>query len=146
MKTPREILFERHRQAEPRLEAIRRKVLAAFPASGSAEALQPRRGEGLLIRAVLRKAWLELVWPSRRAWAGMAALWLAVVAANLEMNARFPALPAARSAPVGELAQAFQEQRRLLAELLPPVKPPPPQAPRPSPRPRSERPAVFRPC
>ena len=146
MKTPREILFERHRQAEPKLDAVRRKVLAALPASGSADALQPRRSEGLLIQAVLRRAWLELIWPSRRAWAGMAALWLGLLAANLEMKAAFGPAPAVRPAPAREMMLAVEEQRRLLAELLQPAGPPTVQVPRPNPRPRSERPALSKAC
>ncbi len=156
MKTPREILFERHRQAEPRLDAVRQKALAVLRSSESVDALQPGHGAGPFKRrtqnaergimratrqvgAVLRKAWLELVWPSRRAWAGIAALWLVVLAANLEMKATFPAAPAVRAAPTRELVQAMEEQRRLLAELLQPPSAPPAEPPRPSPRPRSER-------
>ena len=146
MKTPREILFERHRQAEPRLDAVRRHALAVLGASENLPALQPSRRPELWIGAVVRKVWLELIWPSRRAWAGMAALWLAVLAANLEMKAAFPAAPAVPSAPARELVRAFEEQRRLLAELLPPVKPSPAAPARSSPRPRSERPAILKVC
>jgi hypothetical protein len=146
MKTPGEILFERHRQTDPRLDAVRRNALDVLAASESAAALQSSRREGLWIGAVFREVWLELVWPSRRAWAGMAALWLVVLTANLEMKAAFPAAPAVRSAPARELAQAIEEQRRLLAELLPPLKPSPPAPARPGPRPRSERPAILKAC
>ena len=146
MKTPREILFERHRQAEPKLDAIRRNVLAKLPESGSADALQPGPGEPPLVGALLAKVWAELIWPSRWAWAGMAALWLAVLAANLEMKATSPAAPALRSAHSRELMQAFAEQRRLLAELVRPVNPPPAAPARPNARPRSERPTLSKAC
>ena len=146
MKTPRDILFAHHRHAEPKLDAIRRKALATLPASGSAVAPQPGRSEGLLLWAVLRKAWRELVWPSRRAWAGMAALWLAMLAANLELKSTFPAEPAVRSAPFREVMQSFEEQRRLLAELLPAAQPPPVGIPRPRAQPRSDRSAVVKAC
>ncbi|HWI55641.1 MAG TPA: hypothetical protein VNZ22_00340 [Bacillota bacterium] len=146
MKTPREILFQRHRQAVPKLDAVRRQALAELAAQGTAHALPPSRSAGQSLGAVLRNAWLELIWPSRRAWAGMAALWLAVLAANLEMKASSQTAPAARSAPAREVVQAFGEQQRLLAELLQPVPPPAIQAPRPSARPRSERPIPFKAC
>jgi len=89
MKTPREILLERHRHAEPRLDAVRRKALATLAASGRANQahLASAQGSGGAVKgaaAMLKKAWLELIWPSRRAWAGMAALWLVVLAANVE--------------------------------------------------------------
>ena len=146
MKTPREILFERHRQAGPRLDAVRQKALGMLPPSRGADAIQPRRSERLLVQAVLRKVWRELIWPSRRAWAGMAALWLAVLAANLEMKAAFPAAPALRSAHSRELIQSFAEQRRLLTELVRPVHPPPAAPARPSNRPRSERSTFSKAC
>lgn len=144
MKTPREILFDRHRAADPRLDTVRRNVLAALPAAGSAEALPPSRNGWQLIRAMLRNVWLELIWPSRRAWAGMAALWLAVLATNLQMKVTSPAVPAARSQHSRELVRAFAEQRRLLAELLPPVNSPPVASARPNARPRSERPTLYK--
>src|SRR6267154_2644779 len=131
MKTPREILFERHRQARPGLDAVRQKALAGVLAAQDAGRAHPE--------AILKKVWLELIWPSRRAWAGMAALWLAVLAANLEMKASSTTVPTVRSAHTRELAQAFKEQQRLLAELLLPVSPPPAAPARSNPGPRSER-------
>lgn len=141
MKTPREILFERHRQAEPRLNEVRRQALAELTAARSEEGLRQSRSEGLL-----KKIWLELIWPSRRAWAGMAALWLALLAANFAMKATATSSTAARSAHRGELVQALEEQRRLLAELLPLSKPHPAEPPRPGSRPRSQRVAPFKKC
>ena len=147
MKTPREILFARHRRAEVNLDHLRRQVIAGLPVSGSAEGSEPNRGENRVIRAVLTKAWLELIWPSRRAWAGIAALWLTVGAANLAMKAGFQSSPPIGAAPVQEMAQGFEERRRLLAELLPPVKPVPPIQPsRSNPRPRSEGPSTIKHC
>jgi hypothetical protein len=146
MKTPRGILLERHRQAEAKLDAVRRNALATLPAAEAAGALRAARSGALLLRAALSKAWLELICPCRRAWAGMAALWLALAAANLGMKAAFPTGPALASAPARELGQALEEQRRLLAELLPPVQPPAIQPARPSRRSRSERPAMLKAC
>ena len=170
MKTPREILFERHRQAQPRLDAVRWKALAtlspaedatrAHPEEGLAKslvsqssdladanpALESARGNVLFILAFLKKAWLELIWRSRRVWAGMGVLWLAARAANLEMKTTSPEVPAVRSAVSRELAQAFEEQRRLLAELLPPADPPLVIITRPNARPRSERLTLFKGC
>jgi hypothetical protein len=144
MKTPREILFERHRKAEPKLDAVRRKALAALPAAGSVNnAHFNTPGAFHRARAVLGKAWLELIWPSRRAWAGMAVLWLVVMAANLEMKATTN-VPAARSAHTRELARAFEERQRLLAELLLPASPPPATPARSDPGPRSERLTLFK--
>lgn len=151
MKTPREILFQRHRQVEPKLDAVRRKALAMLPMSEESigtrlEISGSRQGVYSFHRAVgvLRKAWLELIWPSRRMWAGMAALWLVVLAANLEMKATSTTVPAVRSAHTRELARAFQEQQRLLAELLLPVNPPSAAPARSAPGPRSEQMTLFK--
>jgi hypothetical protein len=149
MKTPREFLFERHRKIESRLDAIRRKALATLPAAKTVDASEPVQTRGPWLQTALKKLWLELIWPSRRAWAGMAVLWLAVLAANLHMKVTSPALPAARVGSVHEVAQAIQEERRLLAELLQPVNSPvalPAQPARPNPRPRSERLTPLKAC
>ena len=55
----------------------------------------------------------------------MRATWLVVLAANLEMKISSTTVPTVRSAHARELAQAFKEQQRLLAELLLPANPPP---------------------
>jgi hypothetical protein len=146
MKPLRELLFERHRQAEPKLDAVRRRVVATLAPHANTAGFQHSAPKMLLSLAILRRAWLELIWPCRRAWASLAALWLVVLAANIQMKATSPSMPAARSAPTHEVAHAFQEQRRILAELLPPVKPLPIHAPRPDARPRSDRPTLFKAC
>src|SRR5436189_1636875 len=145
MKTPREILLERHRAAEPGLDEVRRKALALVAASSSAEPPETGRDPGGLIRVALKKVWMQLIWPSRRAWAGMGVLWLVLGAANLEIKNPVPGMPAPRSAPVRELAQRQEEQRRLLSELLQPPKTRLTEPQPATPRPRSERPLALRP-
>ena len=160
MKTPREILFERHRRAEAKLDQVRMKVIASVQQSPHrfrtatddhdvslvGLSYEFATSATLSIAAVLRKVWLELIWPSRRAWAGMAALWLAVLAANLGMKATSRPAPAVRATPSRELVRALEEQRRSLAELLPPFTPAPIKTSRPSDRPRSERRMPFKEC
>lgn len=152
MKTPREILLERHRQAESKLDVVRREVLAEI---GAKEALNDRRlasaqfkrsGTGAGVAALVHKLWLELVWPYRRAWAGLAVLWVGVLAANLEMKAGSPRVPVIARGVDRALAQAVEEQRRVLAELLPPARFAPIEPGRPNARPRSERAVGWRNC
>ena len=145
---PRDILFERHRPVEPRLDALRRKVLAERLGEQSPCLGRNTRNvrAAWQARDLLRRAWLGLVWPSRHAWAGMGALWLVIVAANLHMKAASPAVPLARAEPAAALAQAFAEQRRVLAELLPPAKPRDIQAARPGAGRRSEHLRPFKAC
>lgn len=146
MKTPREILLARHRPAEPKLDAIRQQALAALqggPRTATA-ASGPRNGWKL--GALVHQAWFELVWPSRRAWGGLAAMWVAIVAVNVGLKVETPAGPHSMRTPTPELARAFQEQRRLLAELLPPTANPPAETPPANPRPRSERALPWKRC
>jgi hypothetical protein len=139
MKTPREILLARHRHALPKLDEIRQEFLAAsFRA-------QVKSGDGRA-RAWLRSVWEELIWPSRHAWAGLAAVWVAVFLLNARLESSVPAVAAAKARTSNEYVQSFHEQRRLLGELLASAQTPPAQPPRPDHRPRSERAGLARAC
>src|SRR6266540_6689104 len=84
-----------------------------------------------------RPWWRELLWPCPQAWAGLAAVWVAILL--LTAAAGRPAAVANHQAalPSLELRLALQEQKRLLVELVGPViaAGPPPKF---VPRPRSE--------
>ena len=136
MKTPHEILLERHRAAQPKLDRLRQEVLSQALAREAPAAL----GRGQVVARVALTAWQELIWPSRRTWAGLAAAWLALAAINIQRRVAVKASPGGSSVPASDFAQAFEEQRRVLAELLQPAIALPAEPPRPGPRPRSERP------
>mgnify|MGYP000847462472 FL=1 len=85
--------------------------------------------------------WLrEWLWPAPQAWAGLAAVWVAILALQFVPEQGFEnvvaqAASAARLTP--EVKLALAEQQRLRTELLELApNPPPPAEP---PRPRSER-------
>jgi len=107
MKTPRDILLERHQAMEPRLDAIRRDVLA-----GLGKAVRREPSPNLIVRL-----WVEVFWSCRRIWGGLAVVWMGLCLFNLAQ--RDPAeLRLARSpAPVPTMA-TLQEQERMLNELL----------------------------
>lgn len=82
--------------------------------------------------------WREVIWPYRRIWAGMGAAWLVMWFINASTTGvpgggpRFSATPAT--------LQAVAEERRVLAELIPPIEVPQAEPPRAdSTKPRSER-------
>jgi hypothetical protein len=144
MKTVRELLFQRHQQATAKLDRMREHVLS--------EAFQPapcshRKGgdvrSPLLLRLFLT-IWQELIWPSRFAWGGMAAIWAALFVVNLEMKG--PPRQRLGSTRAVAASQTFAEQRQLLVELLQPVNPTPADRPRAKPQPRSERPMTWKAC
>jgi hypothetical protein len=81
-----------------------------------------------------------LLWPHPVAWAGLAAVWLVILGMNL--TTRDVSTTAAKHAsPLSpQVFLAFQEQERLLAELLGPRETPVAERPKPDPaRPRSEQ-------
>jgi hypothetical protein len=144
MKTPREILLNRHQSANARLDALRARVLsAALPPTAQPAQPSAHVETSLLIRAAL-KLWQELFRPCRRAWAGLAVSWLVLWGINLGLS---DAPKTARNAhPVSAPAmfQALEEQRQILAELIPSADSQPAEPPRRNnPRPRSERQGGF---
>lgn len=117
MKTPREILLQRHQSAQPKLDAIRKQVVATLssPSKASRSFHQPFS----LARLPL-KLWQELVWSCRRVWIGFAAVWLVIVAVNVANNSGEPNRVMARATPPPspQMLAALEEQRLLLSQLL----------------------------
>ena len=88
-------------------------------------------------KIVLLECWRQLIWPSRRIWTGLAAVWVFILAANIAMRDSQPAM--AKTAPTAEVIMAWRQQERLLAELIGPNEPRAAQPPKPfAPQPRSE--------
>jgi hypothetical protein len=144
MKTPREVLLERHQSAERKLDRIREQVLSKtlLNATG-AEAGDSARREPWVMR-LGRMAWRELIWPSRYAWGGMAAVWLTLFAINHRIQGPVRVSLSAHSRTTPTVLQPFAEQRRWLTELLQPAEPPIAERPRSNSRPRSEKPMIWK--
>jgi hypothetical protein len=127
MKTPREILFQKHEAAGPKLDIVRAEIL------GEQRWRPQRTRTGSALRL-----WQELVWPCRRVWWGLAAVWVVIL--GLNGLTHDPARVAARFAePLSPQALALLRQQRLLAELAEPDSAEPSEPPRRVPRPRSDR-------
>jgi len=80
-----------------------------------------------------------ILWPHPAAWAGLAAVWVVIVGMNLTTRDAAQRL-AKQAAPVSpQVFMAFQEQERLLSELIGPRETPVAERPKPArPEPRSE--------
>jgi len=130
MKTPRELLFERHRAAETKLDGIRREAVGML-AERSADG---RKGD----RRAQHPTWRDLLFSFRWHLAGLSAAWLLILAFNVaaaDHSQKVAARPPSR-----EILMAWQEKERLLAELLGPSQLQPPEPPKTTaPQPRSER-------
>jgi len=116
-------------------QALQERWAKAVRAAGQSEPVgRVRAGEAVF-------GWCrEVIWPCRRAWAGMAALWLVMWTINARMSG-VPngALNAQSATATTAMIQTLAEQRQVLAELFPPVESQPAEPPRQNnTRPRSE--------
>jgi len=133
LKTPRELLLARHANAQPKLDALRQRVVADHAGVGLTDAAA-RPG-------ILAQLWMELFWSCRRAWLGLASAWALILILNLTAGPAATSATdlASRTPPSAELRFALAEQARLRAELLGATQRPPAQARKPLvPGPRSE--------
>ena len=107
MKTPREILLQKHESATPRLDAVREQTVA-----GLSEPQRPARGLDWV--AALRQVF-TLPRPAR---VGLAAAWVVILALHVATSDRTKQQPAtmAKLTPVSR--QALAEQRRLYVEMV----------------------------
>ena len=101
MKTPRDILLQRHSQAQPKLDAIRQAVLA-------------RETPSTDTRVSLREVVRSLRWHL----AGMSAIWLLVLMLHADAG-HAPMLAAAipKPPPPQVMLASMREHRRLLSEM-----------------------------
>jgi hypothetical protein len=123
MKTPRDILLKRYQDAAPKLDAIRREVVEV--AADVNRRKQPVRE--LTFAATLAKAirlsFLELVWPCRRTWAALAAVWIALFIFNVSQRDKSELAVRKLPPPSPEAIMAWRQQEKLLAELIGPSAP-----------------------
>ncbi len=124
--------------------AARMRWAKAVREAARASAPNPNPNPNLLIRSAekrlglgtgfWRTVWLELILPSRYAWSGMAALWVAMLVINGQLSDHQTNEAGTRVASTQEIMQAWAEQNRVLALLIRPaadLPTPPPYIPRP---------------
>jgi len=115
--------------------ALQRRWAKAVQTAGEPEFVRPPWPA-----LALRTAWHELIWPCRRTWAGLAAVWLGIAVFNLSHSGPRETVTAKSAMPPGEMRLVFQEQRSVLAEIIGPGLSRPPAEPprRPNNQPRSQ--------
>jgi hypothetical protein len=140
MKTPREILLERHQAAVSRLDTIRHDVLnAEFLNVRQASSLSPTKNTKKSETGkmpVLLLIWRELIFPCRRIWTGLTAVWILILVFNFSQRDPSELMARKSPPPSPEMILTFRQQERLLAELIGPneqqaVAPPKPFLPQP---------------
>jgi hypothetical protein len=138
MKTPREFLFERHRTADAKLDSIRQNVLAAE----CRNEFQKRKPQTTNLRAFPLRIgiifWRELIWPSRRIWAGFAVAWAVIILANFTDRDEFtPRMAQSKIPPAKMLLALQQQQQKMWAEFDSHPEPAEAEKPKMPPQPRS---------
>src|SRR5438876_10862819 len=108
MKTPRELLFERHRAAEPKLDTLRQKTVSRL---AKAPAVNSRP-------SAPRSSWRDLLLSLRWHLAGLSAAWLIVLVLNIDHSqAPSPVLAKQNIPSAQQLLTALRENRRQVLEL-----------------------------
>jgi hypothetical protein len=119
MKTPRELLLQRHQTVEPKLDAVRRNALAALSESHTP--------------ASFAQSWREFVFSLRWHLAGMGAVWIAVLLLNVGSPPGSTVVIARDKIPPARvILEALLKNRRELLDLTetPPLGEPPALPPR----------------
>jgi len=114
MKTPREILFQRHQAVEQKLDKIRERAVAT--------ACDPRMKYSLAVKD-RRCAMREFLFSLRWHLAGMGAAWLLIILLNLNVGqsaSLASAVPAAKIPPPQIILASLRENRRELLQLIQP--------------------------
>jgi hypothetical protein len=113
MKTPRQILLERHRAAQPKLDALRQRALTHLGSPGLSASVREPDSAGVVasLRALLRYLRWHL--------AGLSALWFIVALLNLDSSSVPAVAVAKKNTPSPrQILKAMREHRRLLFELI----------------------------
>lgn len=129
MKTPREILINRHRATQPKLDQIRHKVVA--------ESCERKVSWSTRIAGW----WEEILHLPRPALALLGVAWMAIVALHFstsETPQGTVTMAKETSKPTPETLQALREQQKLFAEIVGSSVVPDADVRRFMPRPRSE--------
>lgn len=115
MKSPRELILDRHQAATPDLDAVRARALAALTAAGApAKHETPGR-----IHAILEGIRWMSPWP--RQLAALGCLWLLVSVLNHQSAPQLPAATAAVSPVTAHrIVSSIREYRRQISELMAP--------------------------
>ena len=116
MKTPREILFSRHQAAVPKLDAVRHSVVAELNSKDAkTQSLLSRFASSCLCCSNI--FWQELIWPCRRIWIGLAAVWVLLAIVNFSQRDGSQVHLAKSSTPAA-MTMTFRDQQKLLNELF----------------------------
>lgn len=105
-----------HQRMRPIPAAWREEILAAAGRASQLESRTPEQSGPSTLVARLS----AFFWPHPAAWAGLAAIWILILAVDFSVRDQTPALVERPAPPSPEVIVQLQQQQRLLAELLGP--------------------------
>ena len=115
MKHPRDVILDRHRHAEPRLNAVRSAVLSQLQSQHANPDSPAEENRGFVLAQVATAFWRELILPCRRTWIGLAAIWVFLAVVNFQI--RPPQQAQLASVSVNALTPEIRAQLILQNEL-----------------------------
>jgi hypothetical protein len=114
MKSPREVLFEKHQGIESKLDTIRAEALAEV-AGGKVSTAHEDRAK----RLESQGHWfVELIRSLRPHFAGIAFMWLVILGFHFATTETSSPVLAATTAPSPEIIANLKEQKRLYSQLI----------------------------
>ncbi|MGB7770194.1 MAG: hypothetical protein WBN22_15275 [Verrucomicrobiia bacterium] len=136
--------FESQLQRQPlrripagwRAEILREGRRVAVPETGNINAVSPSK---LNWRAMLT----NIFWPNPQAWAGLAAIWILILAVDFSMRDKSPVVADKSAPPSPQVIAELRQQQRLLVELLGSSQTREAEPPKFLPRPRTARAEIL---
>ena len=86
MKHPRDVILDRHRHAEPRLNAVRSAVLSLSQTQHPKPDPPLEKNQSFVLAQIATALWRELILPCRRIWIGLAAIWVFLAVVNFQIR------------------------------------------------------------
>jgi hypothetical protein len=143
MKSLREVLFEKHQAAEPKLDAIREQVVADLTPGRNADT-GARSAQGASAwqpeAFALQTGWRQFLWSLRWHLAGLSAAWLVALVLNIDNtpDQAQGVTPQDSTSPRQLLVALRENQRQLRALIAAPASESVPEPSRFAPSPRSQ--------
>jgi hypothetical protein len=134
MKTPKQLLWERHPWARFQLEAQREQILEQMERARTDESTAVRTHSRLQLslRDIAGITWRELVWVRRATWSGLAVIWVGLILIRFGNGWESPPVSPARETEWIRLVQSCQKQNdRRTGETPVGIIDPRPREPRP---------------
>jgi len=111
--------FELRLRAQPRRRVPAEWREEILTAAGRASTFESRKQERSWPSTLVARL-STILWPHPVAWAGLAAVWILILAVDFSVRDKTPTMAEKNSPPSPEVIVQLRQQQRLLAELIGP--------------------------